>query len=80
MMRIANIHDAKAKLSQLVERALAGEDVQIARAGQPLVRLVPIQPDSQPRRGGQLFGRIWIAEDFDAPDAQIERLFSGGEP
>ncbi len=79
-MQIANIHDAKAKLSHLIERALAGEDVQIARAGQPLVRLVPIQQDSQPRQGGQMRGKIWIAEDFDAPDPEIEKLFDGEEP
>jgi prevent-host-death family protein len=79
-MKIANIHDAKARLSHLIERALAGEDVQIARAGQPLVRLTPIQPDSLPRQGGQLRGKIWIAEDFDAPDPDIERLFNGDEP
>lgn len=76
-MQIANIHDAKARLSRLIDSALAGEEVQIARAGQPLVRLVPIQPDLQPRRGGQLRGKIWIAEDFDAPDPEIEKLFYG---
>jgi prevent-host-death family protein len=79
-MEIANIHEAKAQLSRLVDQALAGEEVQIARSGQPLVRLVPIQLDSQPRQGGQLLGRITIADDFDAPDPEIERLFSGEEP
>jgi prevent-host-death family protein len=79
-MEIANIHEAKAHLSRLIERALAGEDVQIARAGEPLVRLVPVQPDIRPRQGGQLRGRLWVAEDFDAADPEIERLFFGGEP
>lgn len=79
-MEIANIHEAKAQLSRLIEQALAGEDVQIARAGEPLVRLVPIQLDVQPRQGGQLRGKIWIADDFDAPDPEIERLFDGEEP
>lgn len=79
-MEIANIHEAKAQLSRLIERALAGEEVQIARSGEPLVRLIPIQLDVQPRQGGQLKGRIWIAEDFDAPDPEIERLFAGEEP
>ncbi|GIW86408.1 MAG: antitoxin [Isosphaeraceae bacterium] len=76
-MEIANIHQAKAQLSRLIELALAGEEVQIARSGEPLVRLVPIQADAQPRQGGQLKGRVWIAEDFDAPDPEIERLFDG---
>jgi prevent-host-death family protein len=76
-MQIANIHQAKAKLSELITRAMAGEDVQIARAGHPLVRLVPIEQDMHPRQGGQLLGKIWIAEDFDAPDPEIEKLFYG---
>jgi antitoxin (DNA-binding transcriptional repressor) of toxin-antitoxin stability system len=54
--------------------------VQIARAGHPLVRLVPIEQDMKPRQGGQLRGKIWIAEDFDEPDPEIEKLFSGEEP
>ncbi len=78
-MQIANIHQAKAHLSRLIELALAGEEVQIARAGEPLVRLVPIQLDSQPRQGGQLTGKVWIADDFDAPDPEIEKLFDGNE-
>jgi prevent-host-death family protein len=79
-MQIANVHDAKARLSQLIDRALAGEDVQIARAGQPLVRLVPVEQDSMPRQGGQLRGKISIAEDFDAPDSATLKLFHGEAP
>ena len=78
-MQIENIHQAKAKLSELITRALAGEDVQIARAGQPLVRLVPIEQNMKPRQGGQMLGKIWIAEDFDAPDPEIEKMFYGDE-
>jgi len=79
-MEISNIHQAKAQLSRLIKLALAGEDVQIARSGHPLVRLVPIQPDVAPRQGGQLHGKLWIAEDFDAPDVEIEKLFDSEEP
>jgi prevent-host-death family protein len=79
-MEIANIHQAKAQLSRLIELALAGEEVQIARSGEPLVRLVPIQSDAHPRQGGQLKGKISIAEDFDAPDPEIEKLFNDEEP
>ena len=78
-MQIANIHQAKAKLSELITRALAGEDVQIARAGHPLVRLVPIEQNMKPRQGGQMEGKIWIAEDFDDPDPEIETMFCGDE-
>jgi prevent-host-death family protein len=42
MTEIVNMHQAKASLSRLVERALAGEEIVIARNGEPLVRLVPV--------------------------------------
>lgn len=77
-MHIVNISEAKARLTQLVKRVLAGEDVVIARAGEPLVRLTAYQPDLTPREGGQLRGKIWIADDFDAPDPELERLFYEG--
>jgi prevent-host-death family protein len=75
-MQVANIHDAKTRLSQLISRALAGEEVIIARAGDPLVRLVPVHQDTRPRQGGQLKGQIWMAEDFDALDPAIDQLFA----
>jgi prevent-host-death family protein len=61
----ANIHEAKSQLSKLVERAMNGEDVVIAKAGRPMVRLVPIRSDDAPRLGGQWRGRVRIGEDFD---------------
>ena len=65
MTEIVNMHQAKSSLSRLVERALAGEDVVIARNGQTLVRLVPIPKQREPRVPGRSKGRIWIAPDFD---------------
>ena len=68
-MEIANIHEAKSQLSKLVEHAMNGEEVIIAKAGQPMVRLVPIREDHTPRRGGQWKGRVRMAADFDTlPD------------
>jgi prevent-host-death family protein len=78
-MEIANIHEAKTQLSKLVERALEGEEVIIARAGKPAVRLVPIRESDKPRRGGQWKGRVRIAEDFDDLPEDIARSF-GMEP
>lgn len=68
-MRIANITEAKAQLSHLVDRALAGEDVVIARAGRPLVRLTVVREDARPRdlSSGFWRGRMRMADDFDAP-------------
>jgi prevent-host-death family protein len=64
-----NVLEAKTQLSRLLDRAEAGEDVIIARAGHPVARLVPISsgaPDA-PRVLGALKGKGWIADDFDAP-------------
>ena len=65
-MEITNIHEAKPQLSKLVEHAMNGEEVIIAKAGQPMVRLVPIHADDSPRVGGLWKGRVRIGEDFDA--------------
>ena len=63
-----NIADAKARLSELVKRAMAGEEVVIARDNKPLLRLVPIKPPKGTRKPGQGKGQIlYMASDFDAP-------------
>ena len=74
-MEIANIHDAKSQLSKLIEHAMNGEEVIIAKAGQPMVRLVPIHPDKTPRQGGQWKGRVRIADDFDTLPDDIASAF-----
>ncbi|HEX4260040.1 MAG TPA: type II toxin-antitoxin system prevent-host-death family antitoxin [Acetobacteraceae bacterium] len=55
-METVNIYEAKTQLSRLVDRAAAGEEIVIARAGKPLVRLVPVDA-KQPRRAG-LWGHV----------------------
>jgi prevent-host-death family protein len=77
-MEITNIHEAKSQLSKLIEHAMAGEEVIIARAGQPMVRLVPIHADASPRTGGQWKGRVRIADDFDALPDEIAAAFGIG--
>ena len=74
-MEITNIHEAKSQRSKLVERALAGEEVVIARAGKPVVRLVPIRESDAPREGGQWKGKFRIADDFDESPEDIARGF-----
>lgn len=67
-----NIAEAKAHLSELVDRALSGEEVIIARDGKPLLRLAPLQsPRGKRRRPGTAKGRVRIAEDFDATPADF---------
>ncbi len=64
-----NIHDAKTHLSRLIQRALDGENIVIAKAGRPLVRLVPVLTDSFDKRRslGFLKDEIQVSPDFDAP-------------
>ena len=78
-MHITNIHEAKAKLSELIKRAVTGEEVVIAKAGEPMVRLVPMHQDLTPRQGGQWKGQIWIADNFDEFDKELDDMFYGGE-
>jgi prevent-host-death family protein len=77
MTEIVNMHQAKSSLSRLVERALAGEEVVIARNGEPLVRLVAIQKTRKPRVPGRGRGKIWISPDFEFTDQEITELFEG---
>jgi prevent-host-death family protein len=74
-MKITNIHEAKSQLSKLVERALEGEEVIIARAGRPVVRLVPVRDNESPRKGGQWKGKVRIADDFDVLPDDVARSF-----
>ena len=76
-----NIHEAKTHLSRLLQRVAAGEEVTIARSGVPVARLVPVEPEKTKIRPlGMDRGRIWIADDFDAPlPDDVLKLFYGGE-
>jgi antitoxin (DNA-binding transcriptional repressor) of toxin-antitoxin stability system len=62
-----------------VESALQGEDIIIAKGGDPIVRLVPIRTEDSPRLGGQWKGRVQMAKDFDTLPDDIATGF-GIEP
>ena len=66
-MRQVDIGEAAIYLSQLLDEAVGGEEVVITRSGQPVARLVALEPTQLPRRPGLLKDEIWIADDFDAP-------------
>jgi prevent-host-death family protein len=75
-MAQVGMHEAKTKLSQLVERAEHGEDIVIARNGKPVVRLVPVtsRPSLASVRGAWR-DRLEIADDFDdLPDDIADAL------
>ena len=65
-MLTVNVHEAKTRLSQLLQAVEAGQDVTIARAGRPVARLVSVAGKPAPRKLGGLAGQINIPEDFDA--------------
>jgi prevent-host-death family protein len=79
MTETINLYQAKAKLSQLVERAARGEEIVIAKAGKPKARLVPLQTTRLRREPKNLLGITYIAEDFDDPMPEIEDAFEGKE-
>ena len=60
-----NIHEAKTRLSELVDRASKGESFIIAKAGKPMVRVVAIDAKKKPQRLGFLKGVIDVPADFD---------------
>lgn len=79
-MRQVNIHEAKTHLSRLVDQAANGEPFVIAKAGKPLVKVVPIDPGTgaKPQRLGFMAGEFTVPDDFDTMDQEgIIRLFEG---
>ena len=79
-MRTVNMHEAKTHLSRLVEQAAKGEPFIIARAGKPLVKVVPIDepPKRAPQRIGFLQGQFTIPDDVKAfAREEIEEMFYG---
>lgn len=77
-MTTVNIGKAKTDLSRLINLALAGEEVEIAKDGVPVVRLVPVAPMSPGNRflaaGGSLSGQILISDDFEFTDQELDEI------
>ena len=77
-MLVINIHQAKMHLSRLIDPAVKGESFVIAKAGKPLVKVVPLNaPEpAQTQRLGFMAGQISIPDDFDQMGrAEIAQLF-----
>ncbi len=64
-MTKVNMHEAKSRLSKLVEMAKNGEEVVIAKNGKPEAKIVPFEDDKSTDWFGMDKGKIWIADDFD---------------
>lgn len=66
-MKMVNVHEAKTHLSRLLERAHAGEEIIIAKSGEPYARLVPLSGRQPKRQAGTLKGRVEITDTFFEP-------------
>jgi prevent-host-death family protein len=84
-MKTVNIHEAKTHLSRLVEEAAKGEAFVIAKAGKPMVRVVPLEEAAseepkKKRKIGFLEGQFSVPDDFDTLFAkEIEEMFYGDD-
>lgn len=79
-----NIHHAKTHLSKLIAAVESGEEVIIARAGKPAVKLVIVAPARKSRQHlrGSGIGKLLMAEDWDSPETnlEIQRIFEAHDP
>ena len=78
LMGYVNMHDAKTRLSQLVDAIESGSETEIilARNGRPAARIVPM-PAKPPLRLGLARGEFDVPDDWDADDEEIAKLFYG---
>lgn len=65
MAKFIDLYEAKTRLSELVDRASAGDEIVIAKAGKPVARLVPLR--ARTRVPGRGRGKIHVSDDFDSP-------------
>jgi len=72
---IVTVTEAKTQLSKLLERVGAGEEIVIRRGRKPVAKIIAFPSERKRRVPGDLKGQIWMSEDFDEPDEEIERLF-----
>ena len=79
-MLLTNIYEAKTHLSALIQKALDGEEVVIAKAGKPMVELVPYSKPEVQIKFGLLKGQITISDDFDSFSGQVADMFSNYVP
>jgi len=73
--RAVTVTEAKTQLSSLIERVTGGEEIVIRRGQRPVAKLIGYSPRGERRTPGDLAGQIWMSDDFNAPDEELERLF-----
>ena len=71
-MTTVNVHEAKTHLSKLLQRAECGEEIIIARAGKPVVRLQVVVERPKKRIAGIDRGKVFIHDNWDDPIPEFE--------
>ena len=77
---VINVHEAKTHFSRLLERAHAGEEIVLAKAGKPYARLVPLKEDKPRRQPGRLKGWVIPESFFDPLPEEELKLWEDGSP
>ncbi|CAK0770308.1 Antitoxin [Gammaproteobacteria bacterium] len=70
MQKIINVHEAKTHLSRLLEQVHAGQEIILAKAGQPYARLMPLAAEPPRRQPGRLLGHV--GEEFFEPLSEAD--------
>jgi prevent-host-death family protein len=75
MSETVTVTEAKTQLSSLIARVTDGEEIVIRRGQRPVAKIIAYVPEGKRRIPGDLKGKIWMSDDFDEPDEELERLF-----
>lgn len=73
--QVVNTHEAKSRLSELIRAAEQGDDVIVARNGQPVAKIIPWPPARPERSAGKWRGRVAYHADEIGSDADVVELF-----
>ena len=73
--QVVNTHEAKSRLSQLIRDAEAGNEVILARNGQPVAKIIPWPPARPERVAGAWAGRVTAGPDLVGSDPDVLALF-----
>lgn len=74
------LSDAKARLSEIVERAVNGDEFVVTRMGKPVVRITRISKSAPTRKLGDLAGQIRMSQDFDEWPADLQSVLGISDP
>lgn len=74
MHSVVNVHEAKTQLSKLLQRVSSGEEIVIAKNGEPIAILSPYRPPPIPRKPGSDAGKVILTDTFDDPLPEFEDL------